>query len=251
MILVFLLTVVLSCEASSKVLVSFIIASVGILFIASQLWQTGFLIGKRASASRKSHWMTVAAALAAALWSSERLYEGHLKLEGERISSLAHFGKLVPAEKWVGVTDSGREIELFRWVNYQTVGTDHLRTTAEQMLANCHGWVFAEGGYLLRDADVEHILKDNGYQPSPTPRRGDLIVYRDENGGVIHTGVVQLAVLGKASLIESKWGLESCFVHPPKVQPYGNQFTFYRSARQGHSLAIRAARSKDAPVAKS
>jgi hypothetical protein len=183
--------------------------------------------------------MAVVASLLATLWSSERLYEGHLKLEGERIGSLARLGELKPNSQLVGVTDRGREVELFRWVNYATLGQDDILADADDGNANCHGWVFTEGGYFLKDPDVEQILRDNGYQPCAKPRTGDLVVYRNPDGAITHTGVVQVTMLGKASLIESKWGMERRFVHPPHVQPYGTLYTFYRSPRQGHSLTIR------------
>ena len=192
--------------------------------------------------SRPAAWWGVAATLAATAWSSERLYEGHLKLEEERINSLTHYGELEPVSRFVAVTDRGQEVELFRWANYLLIGADDVPTAAAIEPSNCHGWVFAKDEYFLREGSVEQILKDNGYEPCEAPKSGDLIVYRDQEGTISHTGVVQMAFLGRVPVIESKWGMDERFMHPPEVQPYGNRYSYYRSPRQGHALMIRDAK---------
>jgi hypothetical protein len=102
--------------------------------------------------------------------------------------------------------------------------------------ANCHGWVFTGGRYNLRGRFVEVILSDNGYTDVDTPAAGDLCVYRDPQGEVSHTGVVQ-AVLGDGSvLVESKWGRLGVYLHAAGDSCYGTNFTFHHTDRSTHRL---------------
>lgn len=109
---------------------------------------------------------------------------------------------------------------------------------------NCHGWVFAGGGYWLTGSEVEVILRDNDYQPIPRPRSGDLVVYR-ENGNLTHTAIVRYAPEMIATeqgthlpiLVEGKWGFSGVYLHPVEQSPYGVDITYYRSPRAGHLLA--------------
>lgn len=110
-----------------------------------------------------------------------------------------------------------------------------IRTAPPDLTHNCHGWVFAGGQHWVKGRDVDTILSENGYTPVSEPRVGDVIVYRDAVGVVLHTGLVRVAEPGLI-LIESKWGALGRYVHQPEDQCYGTRFTFYRSSRQGHLL---------------
>lgn len=101
---------------------------------------------------------------------------------------------------------------------------------------NCHGWVFTGGQYWVSGEEVQTILADNGYAEVPTPRAGDLVVYRTQNG-VAHTGVVRYITDGQPVMIESKWAWMGVFLHPVHKSAYGANFTYYRSPRDGHLLA--------------
>src|SRR5205807_1031471 len=61
---------------------------------------------------------------------------------------------------------------------------------------NCHGWVFAGGRGWIHGGDVDAILKDNGYVQVKQPGVGDLIVYRDSSGGIVHSGFVCAVLSG-------------------------------------------------------
>src|SRR5205807_1160464 len=71
--------------------------------------------------------------------------------------------------------------------------------------SNCHGWVFTGGRYWVKGGAVEDILRDNGYRTVEDPRPGDLVVYRDDQGAVSHTGVVSSVGADGLVLVESKW----------------------------------------------
>src|SRR5262249_42400782 len=80
-----------------------------------------------------------------------------------------------------------------------------IQTAAADPASNCHGWVFAASRFYLRGQDVETILTENGYTEMSTPRPGDVIVYRNSLGNILHSGVVRL-IDGDEILVESKWG---------------------------------------------
>jgi hypothetical protein len=102
--------------------------------------------------------------------------------------------------------------------------------------SNCHGWVFTGGRYNLRGRFVEVILSDNGYTPVDTPTAGDLCVYRDNAGGVSHTGVVQAVLADGGVLVESKWGRLGVYLHAAGDSCYGTRFTFHHTDRPTHRL---------------
>jgi hypothetical protein len=103
--------------------------------------------------------------------------------------------------------------------------------------SNCHGWVFARGRHWVREESVEGILEDNGYRPAPAPRPGDLVIYRDPDGRIVHSAVVRAALRDAFVLVESKWGVMGVYLHAADVHPYqGSTATYHRSPRVGHHL---------------
>ena len=114
-----------------------------------------------------------------------------------------------------------------------------MRRSQAELQTNCHGWVFTDGKYIIRGSSVERILKDNAYERVAEPGPGDLIVYRDADNSIMHTGVVKAIGKDGYSLIESKWGFHGRFLHESKVQAYSDSYAFYRSPRNGHLLKVR------------
>jgi hypothetical protein len=149
-------------------------------------------------------------------------------------------------------TDSGHTIPLFtRPVDElpaDALGqTDHalicahpealIRTSPPDPTYNCHGWVFADGRFWVRNEAVESILADNAYQVVTKPQAGDVVVYRDQAGHVTHSGLVRVAATERP-IVESKWGHAGRFLHPVGEQSYGETWAFYRSSRKGHLVRI-------------
>lgn len=174
--------------------------------------------------------------LGTSVWSSHRFSVRKLRLELEKLDYVAAPGNREALPDSVAVTDRGRAVKLYRWV------PDGEPSSLLDSQSNCHGWVFAGGQHLIVGNDVQRILDDNGYQCCSSPQSGDLIVYRNAIGEIIHTGVVIERLIPISPLVESKWGLGARFVHAPKDQPYGSNYSYYRSARLGHKLPIRSAR---------
>jgi hypothetical protein len=126
----------------------------------------------------------------------------------------------------------GPEEKTLRDLKY---GDQVIRRSGPHDTTNCHGWVFTGGRYLLSPEDVEVILKDNGYQEIHDPQPGDLVVYR-QSGIIAHTALVRYVTEGLPVMVEGKWGTMGVFIHAADKSCYGNEYTFYRSARQGHVL---------------
>jgi hypothetical protein len=159
-------------------------------------------------------------------------------------------------------TDAGRRVELERFISPPPTESDQGASTphgpatraktslpegyqarvivadeaSDDSPANCHGWVFTEGRYLIRGRYVDVILRDNNYRVVTEPEPGDLIVYRDESGEPIHTGIVKAVGDEGFVLIESKWGSLDACLHLPNDQVYSRSYAYYRSSRRGHVL---------------
>ena len=151
---------------------------------------------------------------------------------------------------WTAVTDEGRNVPLAEVVgapeapdDRQTLHKYGLTGRAIQVAPadwsyDCHGWLFADGRCVVPDAAVEGILQDNGYSPVVQPGLGDLAIYRDGRSAVCHSAQVCAVLEGGAILLESKWGYSGRYVHSPGATPYGQNWTYYHSPRNGHALRI-------------
>ncbi len=111
------------------------------------------------------------------------------------------------------------------------------REDADRM-ANCHGWIFTDGRFLLKGNDVERILCDNHYELVADPRPSDLVIYRNEMGSILHTALVQGILRDGTVITESKWGIDQRFLHLPANQPYSQHFAYYRTDRPNHLIRI-------------
>lgn len=154
------------------------------------------------------------------------------------------------------ITDTGTTIRLGRFVVKELTrpipdGFDGrvIVADASNSKANCHGWVFTGGEYRVSSEDVDAILRDNRYEKVVEPEATDLIVYRDEEGRVVHTGLVKAIGPGGFALIESKWGPLDIYWHTPDDQIYSSQYDYYRSPRDGHRLRIETPATEPAAAA--
>lgn len=119
----------------------------------------------------------------------------------------------------------------------QAYAGELLRVAPPDVSHCCHGWTFAEGLCHIVGDDVEPILRENGYHEVCLPEPGDVVVYRDELGRIMHTGIVRLHDESGLILVESKWDLLGRYLHAPECQPYSQIFSYYRTERDSHALA--------------
>jgi len=98
---------------------------------------------------------------------------------------------------------------------------------------NCHGLTFASRRTQVEEtnATITMILEDDGFVPIPEGEltTGDVVIYRDGDGIVQHSGIV----LGRGPFnvprVWSKWGKGFPWVHPLNVSPYAEcSPTYYR-----------------------
>lgn len=152
----------------------------------------------------------------------------------------------VPVEEAFLVTDQGRIFSVFRFDTADHKFDDKsqdafedkiVRVAPPDLQTNCHGWVFANGRYAVPPAAVAALLQDNGYSLVQSPLPGDVIVYRDESGSILHSGCVRRVHDGQV-WIESKWGPGGRYLHRATDQCYSPAFAYYRSARRTHEAQI-------------
>lgn len=189
---------------------------------------------------------------AAAGWSGNRYYA---LMDGfENLGLLLEVpGELAKVRRFIAITDTGARLPLYRWDvtddefrEYRTRSATRLSGIAESAIpraeadrrANCHGWVFTGGRFLLNGPQVERILQDNGYAVTDTPQPEDLLIYRNNEGQIVHTGVVRGVLVDGTMMVESKFGVDGRYLHQPKDQPYSQTWGYYRSARAGHIVTI-------------
>ena len=105
---------------------------------------------------------------------------------------------------------------------------------------DCHGWTFTNGAKWIDDDQVQKILDDNGYTKVAKPKVGDLVVYKDADGNIRHTGIVRKVdpETGEVTKVESKWGRYGRYKHAPNDVPssYGTPEYYHTDREGGHTL---------------
>jgi hypothetical protein len=197
-------------------------------------------------------WGALVWGVAAAGWSGTRFY-ATAAVAADPVAAPRSEPRLLKEPAFVGITDRGREIRLFR-LEQPTSGETSEKPATRALASrprntilradrdhqsNCHGWVFTSGRFLLNHIGVRRILEDNGYQPCFDPRPGDVIVYHVGDGRIVHTGLVSGILYDGTIMIESKWDLGARLLHRPEDQPYSSRYTYYRTPRSSHAIIIR------------
>jgi len=95
--------------------------------------------------------------------------------------------------------DDGTHISAF-----QNVGNNHKLDT------DCHGLTFADGKYWVSDPAVKDLLKGDNYQQTDKANPGDVVVYTDANGNVVHSVTVTgVGENGKPTEVSGLGGVET------------------------------------------
>jgi len=216
----------------------------------------GWLVLRRRLANRQismldpAHWpwrvMTHVLLIAASVWLFHALTSSN---SSDSLPEYVQKGVMAPDA--VLVTDQGRVFSVFHFdlqgrtyedappfthITTLEPAQSHtaprpVRIAATDPRSNCHGWVFTGGRYGVSEAVVEALLQDNGYQQVDAPLAGDVVVYRDASGAVLHSGRVRRVHENGEVWIESKWGPGGRYLHLPQDQCYSGNPQYYRSPR--------------------
>ncbi len=234
-----------------------------ILFTATTIFSfRAFILHGPAKKLRRSihSWLLVLLALSMSGWFYRRVQNlnsciGILGIEGvlpgvvereERAWAMTDEGAIIPLYHLA--TDDIQFEQYAASANQRFQNHPHLmihRENADKM-ANCHGWVFTDGRYLLKGADVERILCDNCYVVVSDPKPSDIVIYRDHLGTILHTALVQAILADGTVITESKWGVDQRFLHLPVDQPYSTLFEYYRTSRLNrHLISIRTSAARE------
>lgn len=202
---------------------------------------------------RPTAWFLLASSVGLVAWSSHQFRDRLSTPSRKPFLVLSTPGKKSQVHEFVALTDQNHPIKVYRLDQNGTDSVDvedpesgysvEFRGTVIQRgpagsLANCHGWVFLDGQYLISGEAVQRILDDNGYEVVEEVLAGDVIVYRDSDQNIVHTGVVRGVLDDGTIIIESKWGTEGVFLHNPLDTPYLKNFEYYRSPRPTHRVNI-------------
>ncbi len=108
----------------------------------------------------------------------KRKKDGTLKFRPSGISNRTH--KDAPGISFrsrVGFlfADDGTAIKAFRNLSGDTRSD-----------TDCHGLTFADGEYWIDNPEVEKILKGDNYIEASTPEVGNIVIYYDSTGKIVH-----------------------------------------------------------------
>ncbi len=203
---------------------------------------------------RPSAWLLLASSFGLVGWSSHQ-YQERLKPPVKRslVIAVAPGQQSQQVLEFVALTDGNHPIKVYRLDQDALDSTDDespweslsveyngnmIQRAPAGLLANCHGWVFLDGQYLISGDAVQRILDDNAYEVVDEAMAGDVIIYRDNNRNIVHSGLVRGVLDDGTVIIESKWGIEGVFLHNPLDTPYSVLFAYYRSPRPTHRVKI-------------
>lgn len=202
---------------------------------------------------RPSAWFLLASSVGLVFWSS-RQFESRLNPPPKKaILVVGTPGTRSQVHEFVALTDRNHPIKVYRLEQEGTTSTDvefpesvayteysgnMIQRAPAGPLANCHGWLFLDGQYLISGEAVQRILDDNEYEVVDQPLAGDVIIYRDTGRDIVHSGLVRGVLNDGTVIIESKWGTEGVFLHSPTDTPYSDMFEYYRSPRPTHRVKI-------------
>lgn len=202
---------------------------------------------------RPSAWFLLVSSVGLVAWSSYQFQDHLFPRTKKPFMVLTTPGKKSQVHEFVALTDRNHPIKVYRLDQNATDSVDVedpengysvefsgtvIQRAPAGSLANCHGWVFLDAHYLISGEAVQRILDDNGYEVVQEALAGDVIVYRDSEQNIVHTGVIRGVLDDGTIIIESKWGTEGVFLHGPLDTPYLSNFEYYRSPRPTHRVNI-------------
>lgn len=227
--------------------VAVIAVTAGLTWLHLSHWKMPRALFRR----RLSGWLVIASSIGLVGWSYHRFHERLYPRSKKPTLVLSTPGKKREVHEFVAITDRNRPIRVYRLDETEATGpidendaltVDFMESTIQRgpasSVANCHGWVFLDSQFLIPGEAVQQILDDNGYEIVTEPKAGDVIVYRDNNRYIVHTGLVRGVLNDGTIIIESKWGVEGIFLHDPDGTPYSTLYEYFRTSRPDNRVKI-------------
>jgi hypothetical protein len=79
-----------------------------------------------------------------------------------------------------------------------------------RMDTDCHGVTFADGEYWINNDQVDKVLSGSSYTQTSSPKQGDVGVFRDSSGNVVHSVTVSgVDSNGNVTSVTGLGGLET------------------------------------------
>ena len=104
--------------------------------------------------------------------------------------------------------ENGRTVNAMKSLG-QWDQNNHVIIPDARMDTDCHGLTFTNGEYWINDDEVDKILVNGGYNLTDHPQPGDILVYRDTNGSVVHSlTVTQANAAGNVTEVSGLGGIE-------------------------------------------
>lgn len=200
--------------------------------------------------SRLPGWLVVLSSVGLVGWSYHRFQQRLVPQSLKPKLIVRTPGPKKVIHEFLALTDRNHPVPVYRLTDDTSEAADELDGTIvdslnsviqrspPNSLTNCHGWVFLDSQFLISGEAVQQILDDNGYEFVDEPKAGDVIIYRDANRNIVHSGIVRGVLNDDTVIIESKWGTEGTFLHDPEGTPYVAEFEYFRSPRDNHRVKV-------------
>ena len=169
---------------AQHILVSILAVAAAVAVSALHLRRSPRVVGMAALPHIFASVLLLASSGGAAYWSGQRFID--VTQPNKDIGLLLNTpGELKDVPDFVAVTARGDEVPLLRWhvdhdafEYYAALETQRFSSLMSLVIqrappderANCHGWVFTGGQYLLSGRSVPAILQGNGYTITDSPR---------------------------------------------------------------------------------
>lgn len=117
-------------------------------------------------------------------------------------------GEIFIAEKYALELKDGTKIEAFKSLGRLDPKTKQIVPDG-RMDSDCHGVTFTNGEYWINNDQVDKMLAGGGFKAVKVAQPGDVLVYRDKHGEVVHSVTIsQVDAAGKPLQVSGLGGIE-------------------------------------------
>ena len=136
-------------------------------------------------------------------------------LVGGQLPLATRKGRQIPNDRRMERNPAAMQAARNLWLGRHTAATMRSLTA----VYNCMGMVFAARRTWVEPEVLPMVLDDDEYHRLSAPNQvvvGDVVVYRDAQGDVVHVGLVTGVNLGPATrqiMVLSQWGADGEYFH--------------------------------------